>query len=83
MTIFLREMSRGDESKMHIMYPQMIRMTDFSPTRRELLKEMALQAEVLDRISHLLLEKNNISASHSECKICFRNSENNIVYTAH
>lgn len=50
---------------MHIMFPQMIRMTNFSPTRRELLEEMALQAEVLDRVSHLLLEKNNISASDS------------------
>ncbi|XP_028261692.1 RIPOR family member 3 isoform X2 [Parambassis ranga] len=38
---------------------QMIRTTDFSPSRRELLEEMALQAEVLDRISCLLLEKND------------------------
>ncbi|XP_035517702.1 RIPOR family member 3 [Morone saxatilis] len=42
---------------------QMITTTDFSPSRRELLEEMALQAEVLDRVSCLLLEKNdNISA---------------------
>ncbi|KAM9408463.1 RIPOR family member 3 isoform 2-T4 [Pholidichthys leucotaenia] len=42
---------------------QMIKMTDFSPSRRELLEEMTVQAEVLDRISCLLLEKNgNISA---------------------
>ncbi|GLD61226.1 protein FAM65C, partial [Lates japonicus] len=40
---------------------QMIRTTDFSPSRRDLLEEMALQAEVLDRISCLLLEKNDIS----------------------
>ncbi|KAL7408505.1 hypothetical protein ABVT39_024507 [Epinephelus coioides] len=38
---------------------QMIRTTDFSPSRRDLLEEMALQAEVLDRISCLLLEKND------------------------
>nr|XP_046240994.1 RIPOR family member 3 isoform X2 [Scatophagus argus] len=42
---------------------QMARTTDFSPSRRELLEEMALQAEVLDKVSCLLLEKNNISAS--------------------
>ncbi|XP_029358239.1 RIPOR family member 3 isoform X1 [Echeneis naucrates] len=42
---------------------QMWRTTDFSPSRRELLEEMAVQAEVLDRVSCLLLEKNdNISA---------------------
>ncbi|XP_044069271.1 RIPOR family member 3 isoform X2 [Siniperca chuatsi] len=38
---------------------QMMRTTDFSPSRRELLEEMALQAEVLDRVSCLLLEKND------------------------
>lgn len=38
---------------------QMIKTTDFSPSRKELLEEMALQAEVLDRVSCLLLEKNN------------------------
>ncbi|XP_073325234.1 RIPOR family member 3 [Pagrus major] len=38
---------------------QLIRTTDFSPSRRELLQETALQAEVLDRVSCLLLEKNN------------------------
>ncbi|KAF3856772.1 hypothetical protein F7725_017495 [Dissostichus mawsoni] len=32
---------------------------DFGPSRRELLEEMSLQAEVLDRISCLLLEKND------------------------
>ncbi|XP_034005824.1 RIPOR family member 3 [Trematomus bernacchii] len=37
---------------------QMITTTDFGPSRRELLEEMSLQAEVLDRISCLLLEKN-------------------------
>eukprot|EP00064_Thunnus_orientalis_P018363 superscaffoldBa00004206_g18461 len=41
----------------------MMKTTDFSPSRRDLLEEMALQAEVLDRVSCLLLEKNdNISA---------------------
>ncbi|XP_076600706.1 RIPOR family member 3 isoform X1 [Chaetodon auriga] len=43
---------------------QMIQTTDFSPSRRELLEEMALQAEVLDRISRVLLEKSDsISAA--------------------
>ncbi|TMS19069.1 RIPOR family member 3 [Larimichthys crocea] len=43
---------------------QMTRTTNFSPSRKELLDEIALQAEVLDRVSCLLLEKNdNISAS--------------------
>lgn len=45
----------------------MIRTTDFSPSRRDLLEEMSLQAEVLDRVSCLLLEKNdNISATDSK-----------------
>ncbi|KAI9541272.1 hypothetical protein NQZ68_032276 [Dissostichus eleginoides] len=38
---------------------KMITTTDFGPSRRELLEEMSLQAEVLDRISCLLLEKND------------------------
>ncbi|KAA8593598.1 hypothetical protein FQN60_009714 [Etheostoma spectabile] len=38
---------------------QMIGTTEFSPSRRDLLEEMALQAEVLDRISCLLLERND------------------------
>ncbi|XP_030276378.1 RIPOR family member 3 isoform X2 [Sparus aurata] len=38
---------------------QLIKTTDFSPSRRELLQETALQAEVLDRVSCLLLEKND------------------------
>ncbi|XP_029287545.1 RIPOR family member 3 isoform X2 [Cottoperca gobio] len=38
---------------------QMIKTTDFSPSRRDLLEEMSLQAEVLDRISCLLLEKSD------------------------
>ncbi|XP_041808337.1 RIPOR family member 3 [Chelmon rostratus] len=43
---------------------QMIPTTNFSPSRRELLEEMALQAEVLDRVSCVLLEKtDNISAA--------------------
>lgn len=51
---------------MHIMFAQMMRTTDFSPSRKDLLEEMALQAEVLDRVSCLLLEKNDtISASDS------------------
>lgn len=51
------------------MFPQLIRTTDFSPSRRELLQETALQAEVLDRVSCLLLEKNDsISARDSESK---------------
>ncbi|KAF7664248.1 hypothetical protein LDENG_00182530 [Lucifuga dentata] len=43
---------------------QEIKTTDFILSRRELLEEMSLQSEVLDRISCLLLEKNDsISAS--------------------
>ncbi|XP_072237546.1 RIPOR family member 3 [Leuresthes tenuis] len=38
---------------------QMIKTIDFSPSRRELLEEMSHQAEVLDRIGCLLLEKND------------------------
>ncbi|XP_047438101.1 RIPOR family member 3 [Mugil cephalus] len=38
---------------------QMMKATDFGPSRRELLGEMSLQAEVLDRVSCLLLEKND------------------------
>ncbi|XP_040888946.1 RIPOR family member 3 isoform X2 [Toxotes jaculatrix] len=42
---------------------QTIKTTDFSPSRRDLLEEMALQAEVLDTVSCLMLQKNdNISA---------------------
>ncbi|XP_075316315.1 RIPOR family member 3 isoform X2 [Odontesthes bonariensis] len=42
---------------------QMMKTIDFSPCRRELLEEMSHQAEALDRISRLLLEKNdNITA---------------------
>lgn len=53
------------------MFPQMTRTTNFSPSRKELLDEIALQAEVLDRVSCLLLEKNdNISASDSQWKMC-------------
>ncbi|KAG7494880.1 hypothetical protein JOB18_039351 [Solea senegalensis] len=43
---------------------QMIKTTDFSSSRRDVLDEMSLQADVLDRVSCLLLEKNdNISAA--------------------
>ncbi|CAN9512210.1 unnamed protein product [Ophioblennius macclurei] len=38
---------------------QMLRTSDFGPSRTEVLEEMSLQAEVLDLVSHLLLEKNN------------------------
>ncbi|KAG7236855.1 hypothetical protein INR49_000159 [Caranx melampygus] len=38
---------------------QTIRTTDFNSSRRELLEEIALQAEVLDRVSSLLLERND------------------------
>ncbi|XP_067362156.1 RIPOR family member 3 isoform X2 [Channa argus] len=42
---------------------QMLGTTDFGPSQRDLLEEMSLQAEVLDRVNCLLLEKNdNISA---------------------
>lgn len=48
------------------MFPQMLQITDFSPSQRDLLEEMSLQAEVLDRVSCLLLEKNDkISARDS------------------
>lgn len=48
-------------------FDQVLRVTDFTPSRRDLLEEMSLQAEVLDKISSLLLEKNdNISANDSE-----------------
>lgn len=39
--------------------PQTIRTTDFNSSRRELLEEISLQAEVLDRVSGLLLERND------------------------
>ncbi|XP_054473540.1 RIPOR family member 3 [Anoplopoma fimbria] len=38
---------------------QMIRSTDFSPSRRNLLQDLSLQAEVLQRISCVLLERNS------------------------
>ncbi|XP_026162551.1 RIPOR family member 3 isoform X2 [Mastacembelus armatus] len=42
---------------------QMIGTTDFSPSQRDLMEDTSLQAEVLDKVSCLLLEKNdNISA---------------------
>uniref|UniRef100_A0A1A8IL90 Family with sequence similarity 65, member C n=2 Tax=Nothobranchius kuhntae TaxID=321403 RepID=A0A1A8IL90_NOTKU len=42
---------------------QAIPTTDFSPSRRELLEEISIQTQVLNRVSCLLLEKNdNISA---------------------
>lgn len=41
--------------------------TDFSPSQREILEEMSLQAEVLDRVSCVLLEKSdNFSAADSQ-----------------
>uniref|UniRef100_A0A3Q1HKY6 FAM65 N-terminal domain-containing protein n=1 Tax=Anabas testudineus TaxID=64144 RepID=A0A3Q1HKY6_ANATE len=36
-------------------------LLQFSPSQRDLLEEMSLQADVLDRVSCLLLEKNDIS----------------------
>uniref|UniRef100_H3DJD6 RIPOR family member 3 n=1 Tax=Tetraodon nigroviridis TaxID=99883 RepID=H3DJD6_TETNG len=42
---------------------QAIRESDFRPSRRELLQEAALQADVLQRVGHLLLEKNSVSAT--------------------
>ncbi|KAK2861602.1 hypothetical protein Q5P01_001135 [Channa striata] len=42
---------------------QMLGTTDFGPSQRDLLEEMSRQAEVLDRVNCLLLEKNeDISA---------------------
>ncbi|XP_037535859.1 RIPOR family member 3 [Nematolebias whitei] len=38
---------------------QMMKTIDFSPSRRELLEEMSNQADVLDRVNCLLLEKND------------------------
>lgn len=44
---------------------QVLRVTDFIPSRRDLLEELSLQAGVLDRINCLLLEKNeHISAKN-------------------
>lgn len=40
---------------------QMIKTSDFSASRRELLQEMSNQTEVLDRVSGLLLEKSDIT----------------------
>ncbi|XP_056880708.1 RIPOR family member 3-like [Takifugu flavidus] len=40
-----------------------MRATRFSPSRQELLQELSLQAEALQRVSHLLLEKNKISST--------------------
>ncbi|TNM89232.1 hypothetical protein fugu_005487 [Takifugu bimaculatus] len=42
---------------------QRMRATRFSPSRQELLQELSLQAEALQRVSHLLLEKNKISST--------------------
>lgn len=42
---------------------QVLQVTDFAPSRRDILEELSLQAEVLNRINCLLLEKNeHISA---------------------
>lgn len=48
-----------------IMYCQMLRETHFSPSRQELLQEIAVQADVLQRTSHLLLEKDTVSPTDS------------------
>ncbi|TNM89275.1 hypothetical protein fugu_005530 [Takifugu bimaculatus] len=42
---------------------QRMRASRFSPSRQELLQELSLQAEALQRVSHLLLEKNKISST--------------------
>lgn len=52
-----------------VIFPQRMRATRFSPSRQELLQELALQAEALQRVSHLLLEKNNISSTDSLYKL--------------
>lgn len=55
--------------------------TDFGPSQRDLLEEMSLQAEVLDRVSCLLLEKNDsISARHSKWNMFV--SQNDMTCTA-
>ncbi|TWW62549.1 RIPOR family member 3 [Takifugu flavidus] len=46
-----------------VIFPQRMRATRFSPSRQELLQELSLQAEALQRVSHLLLEKNKISST--------------------
>lgn len=47
--------------------PQMLAETDFSPSRKELLQEVSLQAEVLQKISCILLEEDRgVSAGDSE-----------------
>lgn len=38
---------------------QVLRVTDFAPSRRDLLEEVSLQTEALDKINSLLLEKND------------------------
>lgn len=37
---------------------QVLRVTDFAPSRRDVLEEVSLQTEALDKINSLLLEKN-------------------------
>lgn len=57
----------------------MTRATDFGPSRTDLLEETSLQADVLDRISSLLLEKSDdVSARDGQLRICFL-SENAVV----
>ncbi|TWW53763.1 RIPOR family member 3 [Takifugu flavidus] len=46
-----------------VIFPQRMRASRFSPSRQELLQELSLQAEALQRVSHLLLEKNKISST--------------------
>lgn len=38
--------------------------TDFAPSQRDLLDEMALQADVLDGVSCLLLERSDVVSAH-------------------
>ncbi|TWW54550.1 RIPOR family member 3 [Takifugu flavidus] len=46
-----------------VIFPQRMRASRFRPSRQELLQELSLQAEALQRVSHLLLEKNKISST--------------------
>lgn len=58
--------------------PQTIRGSHFGPSRQELLQEIALQAEVLQHISHLLLEKKSISSTDSLLKFFFVTKKNRV-----
>lgn len=56
------------------MFLQKMETTDFGPSQRELLEEVSHQAEVLDRVNCLLLEKSDtITAGDGLCRtsVCF------------